>query len=151
MPAGTPLVLIYRALRTLLVAYTPLTSRLASVGAVYKDGSVPQGAPMHYLTMGAATQIGDPRFGAATGAKASPTHGWNCTLQIKAVGQAGEDDGLAIMHEVGTVLEAGTTLTLSGYGSAFVDEFDLFPTLITTVAGITTREWPAILRIRAYD
>jgi hypothetical protein len=153
MPAGTPLLLIYRALRTLLIASTPLTSRLASAAAVYADGAVPQGSTMPYLTMGAATQIGDPRFGAATTTTLAPTVGWNCTLQIKAVGQGkGEDVGLAIMHEVGTVLQEGTDLTLAGYGSAFVDEFELHPTLITTAPdGIVTREWPAILRVRAYD
>ena len=152
MPAGTALLLIYRALRLLLVAYTPLTSRLASAGAVYADGAVPQGAAMPYLTMGAATQVRDNRFGAATTANPFPTIGWNCTLQIKAVGQGqGEDVGLAIMHEVGTVLREGTNLTLAGYGSAFVDEFEIFPTLIETVNGIVTRQWPAILRVKAYD
>jgi hypothetical protein len=152
MPAGTALLLIYRALRALMVAYTPLTSRLASAGAIYADGAVPQGAAMPYLTMGAATQVRSNRFGATTVAHAFPKVGWNCTLMIKAVGQGkGEETGLAIMHEVGTVLREGTTLTLAGYDSAFVDEFELHPTIITTLAGVVTREWPAILRVRAYD
>jgi hypothetical protein len=152
MPAGTALLLIYRALRTLMVAYTPLTSRLASAGAVYADGAVPQGAAMPYLTMGAGTQVRSNRFGATQTATLAPLVGWNCTVQIKAVGQGkGEEAGLAIMHEVGTVLQEGTELTLAGYTSAFVDEIELFPTLISTVAGVTTREWPAILRVKAFD
>jgi hypothetical protein len=156
MPAGVVLSPIYDALKALMAAYGPLTAliRTKAVGgapAIYDEGGVPQSSAMPYLTIGAGTQHRSNRFGAATGAANTPTYGWNCTLQIKAVGQGTESVGLAIMHQVGTVLAEGTPLTLAGYESAWVDEFEMQPTIITTLAGIVTREWPAILRVRAYD
>ena len=45
----------------------------------------------------------------------------------------------------------GRPLTVTGYGSAWCDEWTLHPTITTTVAGIVTQEWPAILRVRVYD
>lgn len=155
MPAGVALLPIYRALRALLVADTPLVALIASapVGlgagpAVYADGAVPQGAVFPYLTMGAGTQVPRHTMGSASMAR----WGWNCTLQIKAAGQGqGEDQGLAIMDAVGKVLYEGRELTVVGYATAYCDEWVLQPTIVTTLAGVTTREWPAILRVFCHD
>lgn len=156
MPAGVVLSPIYAALTALMAAYGPLTAliRTKAVGgapAIYDEGAVPQAAAMAYLTIGVGTQVRANRFGATTTAAMTPTYGWNCTLQIKAVGQGTEASGLAILHQVGIVLPEGKDITLSGYAAAYVDEFEVQPTIVTTLAGVTTREWPAILRVRAYD
>jgi hypothetical protein len=153
MPSDVVLGPIYTALKALMAAHVPLTTLLAvktlgvGVPAIYDDGSVPQASLMPYLTIGAGTQTRDH----AMGEPGSTRYGWNCTVQVKAVGQVAELTGLAIMSQVATALKEGTTLTLAGYDRAWVDDFDLFPTLITTLAGVTTREWPAILRVKAYD
>jgi hypothetical protein len=155
MPAGVALLPIYRALRALLVADGALTGLLAAVPGgfgsgpgIYADGAVPQGAAFPYLTMGAGTQNPQHTMG-----DASTAHwGWNCTVQIKAVGQGqGEDQGLAVMDAVGKVLYEGRTLTVTGYANAYCDEWVMQPTLIDTVAGVTTREWPAIVRVVVHD
>ncbi len=155
MPAGVALLPIYRALRALLVADVTLTGLIAAVPAglgsgpgIYAEGAVPQGATFPYLTMGAGTQVPDHTMGAPNMAR----WGWNCTLQIKAVGQGkGEDEGLAIMDAVGQVLYDGRPLTVTGYGTAYCDEWTVQPTLVTTLAGVTTREFPAILRVLVHD
>lgn len=157
MPSEVVLGPIYAALKALMAAYAPLTTLLAvkplgtNVPAIYDDGSVPQAATMPYLTVGAGTQVPWHTMGDANDPNAK-RWGWNCTLQIKAVGQGNEASGLAILSKVATVLKAGTTLTLTGYGSAYVDDdFTVQPTIVTTLAGVTTREWPAILRVLCHD
>lgn len=158
MPAGVVLLPIYRALRALLVADATLTGLIAAAPSglgggpgIYADGAVPQGAAFPYLTMGAGTQNPQHTMGDA-GDTSAPRWGWNCTLQLKAVGQGqGEDQGLAIMDAVGKVLYEGRNLIVPGYTSAYCDEWNMQPTLIDTVAGVTTREWPAILRVLVHD
>jgi hypothetical protein len=164
MPSDVVLGPIYTAIKTLLAAHAPLTVLIAvkPVGgapAIYDEGAVPQAATTPvppattwapYLTVGAGTQTRWHMFGDAN----DPTvkrYGWNCTLQIKAVGQGNEASGLAIMSAVATALREGTALTLAGYASAWCDEFQMVPTLITVQAGVTTREWPAILRVYCSD
>lgn len=155
MPAGVVLLPIYRALRALLVADGTLTGLLALAPAalgggpgMYTEGAVPQGASFPYLTMGLGTQNPAHTMGSAAMAR----WGWNCTLQIKAVGQGqGEDQGLAIMDAVGQVLYEGRGLTVPSYANAYCDEWSMVPTIVTTVAGVTTREWPAILRVLCHD
>jgi hypothetical protein len=109
---------------------------------------------MPYLTVGAGTQVPSHTFGDANDPTAK-RYGWNCTVQIKGVGQgnisASEGVGLAIMSKVLTVVKEGTPLTLAGYDSAWCDESQIFPTIITTLAGVTTREWPVILRVYCSD
>lgn len=164
MPSDVVLGPIYAALKTLLAAHAPLTALIAvkpiGVGpAIYDDGAVPQAATvpvppatswLPYLTIGAGTQVPDHTMGDANDANAK-RFGWNCTLQIKAVGQITEAAGLTILSKVATALKEGTALTLAGYGSAWCDEFTVFPTIVTVQAGVTTREWPAILRVRCHD
>jgi len=152
MPADVALGPIYVALKALLAATGPLTALLATktlsgAPAIYDEGSVPQSSVMPYLTIGAGTQVPWHTMGAIGTAR----YGWNCTLQIKAVSQAGEAVGLAIMSQVAAALPDGVALTLAGYGSAWAEEFTLHPTIITTLAGVTTREWPAIVRVFCHD
>lgn len=143
---------MYAAIKTILAASSGLTALLAvkPIGtgpAIYDDGSVPQAATFAYLTIGAGTQTPDH----AMGEDGLARFGWNCTLQVKAVGQGSEASGLAIMSEVAKALKPGTALTLAGYTRAWVEDFVLFPTLVSTEAGIVTRQWPAILRAIASD
>ena len=152
MPHDAVLGSIYTAIKALLSAYAPLTALIAvkalgGTPAIYDEGSVPQGSAMPYLTIGAGTQIPDH----AMGEDGLARYGWNCTLQIKAVGQGVEATGFAILSQVMTVLREGTPLTLAGYTRAWCDECSVFPTIVTTQAGVVTREWPAILRVFASD
>ena len=152
MPSDVVLGSIYTAIKALLAAHAPLTALISTkpVGtgpAIYDDGSVLQAATMPYLTVGAGTQVPWHTMGEAGSAR----YGWNCTLQIKAVGQGSEASGMAIMSTVFTALREGTALTLSGYATAWCDEIEMFPTLVSIQAGVTTREWPAILRVYCSD
>jgi hypothetical protein len=154
MPSSVALLPIYATLKALLVAYAPLTALIStkpagagSGPAVYDEGNVHQQATMPYLTMGAGTQVPDHTMGAFDSAK----WGWNCTLQIKVVGQVIESQGLLILSKVAELLYQGRELNVSGYGSAWCDEFTVQPTISTTLAGVVTREFPAILRVKVYD
>jgi hypothetical protein len=155
MPSEVVLGPIYTALKALMAAYAPLTTLLAvktlgGTPAIYDEGSVPQGSAMPYVLIGLGTQIPWHTMGDANDA-AAKRWGWNSTVQIKAVGQGTEASGLVILSKIATALKEGTTLTLTGYGSAYCDEFLVQPTIITTSAGVTTREWPAILRVFCHD
>src|SRR5687768_13847161 len=151
MPHEVVLGSIYAALKTLLSAYVPLSSLLGvkplgGAPGIYDEGSVPQVVTsvdgwLPYLTIGAGTQVPDHTMGM----DGSSRHAWNCTLQIKAIGQISESDGLAIMSQVFAVLPDGKALVLAGYGSAWCEEFTLFPTIVTTAGAKVTREWPAIV------
>jgi hypothetical protein len=153
MPYGVPIPAIDTALRALLVANTTLTGLIASKpssqgsgAAIYTDGEVYQGQTFPYLTIGAWTQVADHRL--------SPDldgYGWNCTGQIKVVGQRTEAALLAVMNQVFASLPQGQALTVSGYTRSFLDEFTLQPSLKTVAAGVTTIEVPAILRVRVYS
>lgn len=152
MPSEVVLGSIYATLKTLLSASAPLagllaTKTLGGTPAIYDEGAVPQGSAMPYLTIGAGTQVPFHTMGAPN----DPRYGWNCTLQIKAVGQGNEASGLAILSAVVGVAYDGRLLNLPGYGSSWCDEFTVQPTLVTTVAGVTTREWPGILRVICHD
>lgn len=155
---------IEEAVRAVLVAYAPLTALIASRPsgrgggpAIYEDGNVPQGAPMPYLTIGAWTQIGFHTLGASD---TDPRWGWNCTGMIKAVGQRalvavpGQEPEAAIravMSQVFTPLPQGKRLAVTGYGSAWCDEFHLLPALKTAVNNVVTVEIPAVLRVFVHD
>lgn len=152
MPSDVPLGSIYAALKTKLAAYAPLTAAISTkplggTPAIYDEGAVLQAATMPYLTLGAGTQV--PWH--TMGEEGSPRYGWNCTVQIKAVGQIPDASGLAILGTVATAVREGTPLTLAGYATAWCDEFQVAPTIMTVQAGVTTREWPAILRVYCSD
>lgn len=154
MPQEVVLGKIYTAFKTALAASAPLTALLATktLGggpAIYDEGSVPQTSTFNgpYLTVGAGTQ--NPWH--TMGDESLLRHGWNCTVQVKAVGQGNEASGLAVMSQVAAVLYDGRVLSLAGYGSSWCEEFVVQPTIITLVAGVTTREWPVIVRVYAHD
>lgn len=152
MPSEVALGAIYAALKSLMASYGPLTGLLATktlggTPAIYDDGGVPQGSLMPYLTIGLGTQNPWHTMGSHTMAR----WGWNCTMQIKAVGQGTEASGLAILSQVAVVCYEGRELNLAGYATSWCDEFTVQPTLVTTLAGVMTREWPAILRVYCHD
>ena len=153
MPYAVAAGLIETALRALLVAYAPLTAAIATKKAargggpaIYSDGEVPVGATMPYLTIGAWTQIPSHNLSPdGTG------YGWNCTGQIKAVGQGTEPQMLAILSHVFAALPHGQRLTVTGYGSGWIDEFTLQPALKETLGGVVTVSVPAIVRVKVHD
>lgn len=152
MPSEVVLPAVYAAIKSLMAGSAPLTALIATKAlggapAIYDEGSVPQSSPMPYITVGLGTQIPWHTMGVSSFAR----WGWNCTVQIKAVGQGSESSGLLILSEVADVLKEGTELNLAGYGSSWCDEFTVQPTIVTTSAGVTTREWPAILRVYCHD
>src|SRR5678815_4682014 len=105
MPSEVVLGSIYTALKALLAAHAPLTTLLAvkalgGTPAIYDDGSVPQSSLMPYLTIGLGTQVPWHTMGMSNTGR----YGWNCTVQIKAVGQGSEASGLAIISQVVAVL-----------------------------------------------
>jgi hypothetical protein len=153
MPYGVPIAAIDTALRALLVANTTLTGLIQTKplsqgggAAIYADGEVYQGQTFPYLTIGAWTQVADHRLSPGTDG-----YGWNCTVQIKAVGQRTEAPLLAVMNQVFASFPQGQALTVTGYSRSFLDEFNLQPSLKTVAAGVTTIEVPAILRVRVYS
>lgn len=150
MPYGVPIAAIDTALRALLALNATLTGLLASKPssqgggqAIYPDGEVYQGQTFPYLTIGAWTQVADHRL-----SPDSSGYGWNCTVQIKAVGQRTEAPLLAVMNQVFASFPQGQSLSVAGYSRAFLDEFNLQPSLKTVAAGVVTIEVPAILRVR---
>lgn len=162
MPYEIAIPPIETALRALLVAYTPLTTVLASKPtargggpAIYNDGDVPQGATLPYLTLGAWTQVGSHSFTPNAGSPDVTGYGWNCTGQFTVVGQKSatwdEPALMAVMSHVFAALPHGMPLSVAGYGSGWVDEFTLQPTLKELINGVTTFRVPAILRVYVHD
>jgi hypothetical protein len=158
MPSEVALIPITAALKALLVGEVSVTSLIstkpAGAGggpAIYDEGSVHQSASFPYLTIGAGTQVPFHTMGGSSALK----FGWNCTLQIKAIGQGqlqtSESAIQLVLSRVVGVCYHGRPLTVTGYGSAWCDEFVIQPTLITVLAGVTTREVPGILRVMVHD
>lgn len=142
---------IYTALKTLIGADATTAALLAAspgawVGtngkAIYDDGAAPQAGSMPYLTIGAGTEI--PMSSLAQ-------NGWNCTLQVKVTAQGAEAIGQAIVNSLSALLfpMPRRYLTVAGFSTAVIQEFIVQPTLVTTIAGVVTREWPVILRVYA--
>ena len=159
MPSEAVLGKIYPAVKALLAAHGPLTTQLAvkplgtSVPAIYDDGSVPQAANntvgwRPYVTVGSGTQVPSAE---TMGAEGEPIHGWNCTLQVQAFGQVSEPDILSIMSECAKVLYRGRELGLAGYGSSWIEEFVIQPTITTLQGAVLTRQLPAIVRVLCHD
>lgn len=155
--------LIAAAVKALLVASGSLTALIGtkSVGmgggpAIYDEGSAQQdyfkapvgtAAPKPYLTIGAWTQVPDHSMGPVGSARFA----WNCTGMVKVVGQGDEASGVAIRTQIAAVLYDGRDITLAGYTYAWTEEFTGHPTIVTLQAGVTTREWPAIVRVKCSD
>lgn len=162
MPYEVAIPAIDSALRALLVADAGLVALIASKPAargggpaIYADGEVPSGATFPYLTVGAWTQVPFHRFSPTGSPGEGSGWGWNCTGQIKAVGQlaAGKSETtlLNVMSEVWSALPHGESLDVDGYNSAWIDEFNLFPSIKTTLGGVVTIEVPAIVRVYVCD
>lgn len=152
MPHEVVLGKIYAALTEILSNSGVLgtliaTKTLGGAPAIYDEGSVPQGSRMPYVTIGAGTQVRAHTLGTVN----SSRYGWTCTLQIKAVGQGTEASGIAIISTIAAVLYEGLDLSIAGYASAWVDECEAQPTIITIASGVTTREWPLIFRVNVHD
>ena len=150
MPYGNPIPAIDAALRAVMVASAPLTALIrtkpAAKGggpAIYADGEVAQGQTFPYITIGAWTAVKDHRFSPGVDG-----YGWNCTGQIKAVGQTSEAALHTVLNEVMELFPDGSALTVTGYGSAFTEEFNIQPSLKEVVQAITTYSVPAIIRVR---
>jgi hypothetical protein len=150
MPHEVALEKIYPAVKTLLAGYAPLTSLLATKAngtpAIYDEGEVAvQGSGVPYLVVGSGTQVPEHTMGPGG------RYGWNCTLQIKAVGKGSEAQVLGVMSQVGAVLYDGRDLTLAGYTEAWCSDYVIVPTLIENVSGVVTRSVPAIVRVQCHD
>lgn len=157
MPYEVAIPSIEAAIKALLVADTTLTGLLANKPtargggpAIYADGDVPTGATFPYLTIGAWTQVGEHSL-SPSGSPGASGYGWNCTGQLKVVGQRNETQLMNVMSAIYSVLPDGRALTVAGYGSACVAETTLQPSLKTTLAGLVTIEVPAIVRIYVFD
>ena len=140
---------VQAAIEAVLEADTGLAALLASKPTtrgggpgIYTDGDVPQGATFPYLTVGAWTQI--PFHSLSPGTNG---YGWNCTVQIKAVGQRSQSQLAAVLSEVFGLLPHGSQLDVDGYTGVWCDEMSIQPAIKTTQAGVTTYELPAILRV----
>ena len=151
---NVPIPAIDAAVRAVLLASPALTALLAtkppSKGggpAIYAHGDVKQGdgTLYPYLLIGAYTQVRDHRMSPGAGG-----YGWNCTLQVTAVGQKSEAQLFTITNEVFAVLPDGGRLDVAGYGSAWADEFTVVPTLMELHSGVTTYRVPAVLRVRVH-
>lgn len=142
---------VYAALKALIGADATTAALLAnSPGAwagvngkaIYDDGAAPQGSAMPWITIGAGTEIPQGTHG---------RNGWNCTLQVKVASQGPAATGEAIVAALSALLfpVGRRYLTVTGFGTAVIGEFSRQPELISQVAGVTTREWPLILRVYA--
>lgn len=146
MPYAVATIEIQETLVELLAADTALGALLASKPAakgggpaIYSDGEVAQGQLFPYLTIGAWTQVPFHSMGSA--------YGWNCTGQIKAVGQRSEGPVSAVLSAALAVLPEGIAISVDGYTSSCVGEATVQPALKTTLAGVVTIEIPAIIRV----
>jgi hypothetical protein len=149
MPYGVPIPAVDTALRAQMVAAASLTALLAvkpaargGGPAIYDEGDVYQGQTFPYLTIGAWTQAPQHRFSPGTDG-----YGWTLTVQVKAIGQRSEAQLFAILNEVFALFPQGEALTVTGYGSAWADEFTIVQTFKSIEAGVTTYQSAAILRV----
>lgn len=147
---------VHPALKTLIAATSGVTSLLATAPAalgggpaIYDDGAAPQptqATPMStltpWLTIGAWTEIQS---------SALRRRGWNLTGQVKVTAQGSEAVGQAIVRALSALLmpdDGAKYLTVAGF-TCWVADFSVQPTLIGTVGGPLTREWPILLRVYA--
>jgi hypothetical protein len=146
MPYDVATIEIQETLVAMLSADTSLVALLASKPsaqgggpAIYEDGSVPQGQLFPYLTIGAWTQVPFHNMGSG--------YGWNCTGQIKAVGQRTTGPVASVLSAALAVLPEGQALSVDGYPASCLGEATVQPAIKTTLAGVVTIEIPAILRV----
>lgn len=143
---------IHGALKTLIATDSATAALLANAPgawagtsgkAVYDDQTAPQGSAMPWVTVGAWTENLFSGF---------QKRGWNCTGQVKVTAQLSEEAGQDIVKALSILLapDSGPRyLTVAGFPSTWVDDVSVQPTLVTTVSGVVTREWPVIVRVIA--
>lgn len=142
---------IYAALKTLigsdattaaLLGKEPFAGAGVNGKGVYDEGAAPQAAVFPFVTVGAGTEVPFTTHG---------SRGWNCTVQIKVIGQGSEAAGLAIVAALSDLLFPlpRRRLTVAGYSDTWVDDFSVVPSLTETVAGVATKSWPVIVRVIA--
>lgn len=107
--------------------------------AVYTDGEVATGQLFPYVVVGAWTQVPFHSMGSS--------YGWNCTGQIKAIGQRSQAQVLDVLSAALAVLPEGAQIDVTGYASACMGDATVQPAFKSTVAGLTTFEAPAIIRV----
>lgn len=161
MPFEVATTAIDAALRAQLIADSGLTALIATKPAargggpaIWTDGEVMANPTYPYLTIGAWTQNKFHRFSPSGSPAEGSGWGWNCTAVVKAIGQfpgRTEAQLQAILTQVFGALPEGERLSVSGYSASWVDEWSLQPSIKTTLAGITTIEVPAIIRVYACD
>lgn len=146
MPYEVATIEIQETLVEMLEADTSLVALLASKPsakgggpAIYKDGEVAQGQLFPYLTIGAWTQVPFHNMGSS--------YGWNCTGQLKAVGQRSNAPVAALLSAALAVLPEGVEIAVDGYTSSCMGEANVQPAIKTTLAGVVTIEIPAIIRV----
>jgi hypothetical protein len=146
MPYDVATLAIQETLIEMLEADTSLVALLASKPssqgggpAIYEDGAVPQGQLFPYLTLGAWTQVPFHNMGAG--------YGWNCTGQVKAVGQRTAGPVASVLSAALAVLPEGQALSVDGYTTSCMGEATVQPAIKTTLAGVVTIEIPTIVRV----
>lgn len=146
MPYDVATIEIQETLVEMLAADTSLVALLASKPsskgggpAIYEDGEVAQGQTFPYLTIGAWTQVPFHNLGQG--------YGWNCTGQIKAVGQRSNASVAAVLSAALAVLPEGQEISVDGYTTSCLGEANVQPAIKTTLAGVVTIEIPAIIRV----
>lgn len=146
MPYDVATIEIQETLVEMLAADTSLVALLASKPsskgggpAIYEDGEVAQGQLFPYLTIGAWTQVPFHNLGQG--------YGWNCTGQIKAVGQRSNLSVAAVLSAALAVLPEGQDISVDGYTASCLGEVNVQPAIKTTLAGVVTIEIPAIIRV----
>lgn len=137
---------IHDVIVELLSEDTALTGLIASKPsargggpAVYTDGEVATGQLFPYVVVGAWTQVPFHNMGSG--------YGWNCTGQIKVVGQRSQAQVLDVLSAALAVLPEGAQIDVTGYATACLGEANVQPAFKTTLAGVTTIEAPAIIRV----
>ena len=114
--------------------------------AIYAEGDAAQGQTFPYLTIGAWTFRKDHSFSPEDGG-----YGWNCTGQIKALGQTSEAVLQTVQSEVMSLFPDGTALAVTGYSFAHTDEFIIQSGYKEIIAGVTTYHLPAIIRVKVHS
>lgn len=146
MPYEAAVAEIHDVIVELLSEDTVLTGLIASKPtsrgggpAIYPDGEVPLGQLFPYVTVGAWTQVPFHSMGSG--------YGWNCTGQIKAIGQRSQAQVLEILSAALAVLPEGSQIDVTGYASACLGDVNVQPAFKNTLAGVPTIEAPAIIRV----
>lgn len=106
--------------------------------AIYDDGDSPQGQTFPYLTIGAWTQVPFHNLGS--------NYGWNCTVQLKAIGQR-IPAVQTLMDAAISVLPEGLRFDVTNYGDAQMGEVNVQPMLKEVIAGVPVFSLPAIFRV----